>query len=113
MGATANSFTGTRSEETYPGPRLYPLSNGDYVVSRHRVTTYPFVLDDSITLLRGYGPQTGSISSLNSVIAVVPAGTPELSFDHDAERDVLVVGNPSASKVTLLSVDQLFFNRFD
>ncbi|MEO7916962.1 MAG: hypothetical protein ABIR16_04910 [Dokdonella sp.] len=109
----ANSFTGTRSEETYPGPRLIPLSNSDYVVSRRSATAGPSLLNDSISLLRGYGPQTGSISPLNSVIAVVPAGTPELSFDHDANRDVLVVGNPSANKVTLLSVDQLFFNRFN
>ena len=111
--STANSFTGTRSEETYPGPRLIPLSNSDYVVSRRSATAGPSLLNDSISLLRGYGPQTGSISPLNSVIAVVPAGTPELSFDHDANRDVLIVGNPSANKVTFLSVDQLFFSRFE
>ncbi len=111
--STENSFTGIRSEDTYGGPRLFPLSNGDYVVSRRSSTTNSFLINDSITLLRGYGPQTGTISSLNSVIAAVPAGTVELSFDHDADRDVLFVGNPSANKVTLLSVDQLFFGRFD
>ena len=111
--STENSFTGIRSEDTYGGPRLFPLSNGDYVVSRRSSATNSFLINDSITLLRGYGPQTGTISSLNSVIAAVPAGTVELSFDHDADRDVLFVGNPSANKVTLLSVDQLFFSRFD
>jgi len=111
--STDNSFVGTTSDIAPGGPHLFPLANGDVVVWSKTRNNAGLQYAGAITLLRGTGPQAGTIDSTNSVIGSAVGEGPFLSFDYDVERDTLVVGKPAENIVTLLRIDPLFSSHFD
>jgi trimeric autotransporter adhesin len=111
--SAANSFVGVRTDESAGGPRLFSLPNGDYVYTSPTWSSNEIEQAGAITLLRGYGRQLGTIGPTNSVIGAEDFRGSSLNYDYDALNDTLVVGKPNENKVTLLRVDQLFFNGAD
>ncbi|HMM65532.1 MAG TPA: hypothetical protein PKC03_01200 [Dokdonella sp.] len=108
-----NSFVGIFTEPWVGGPRIFALPNGNYVSTTPTWTNGAVTGAGAITLLRGYGPQTGTIDQTNSVTGNVADAGQSLKYAYDPLNDTLIVGKPRENIVTLLRVDQLFFNGAD
>jgi len=110
---SANSFIGVTTSDYLGGPRVFAVANGNYIISSPSWTDAGVTNAGAVSLLRGFGPQTGTITATNSVVGGVADGGQSMSFDYDTASDTLIVGRPSENIVTFLQVDQLFFNHFE
>jgi hypothetical protein len=108
-----NSFVGITTGDDLGGPRVFSVANGNYIISSPSWLNAGVANAGAVSLLRGFGPQTGTITTNNSVTGSVANGGQLMSFDYAAASDTLVVGKPSENTVTFLQIDQLFFDSFE
>lgn len=109
----SNSFVGTFTDPGIGDQRIFALPNGDYISTSPSWDNGRKTNAGAISLLRGYGPQVGTINPNNSVIGNVAFAGRSLSYSYSEATDTLIVGKYHENIVTLLRVDQLFFNGVD
>ena len=101
--SAANSSIGVSSQDNLgligiADNGVTPLSDGNYVVKSDRFSGRR----GAITLGLGSVTQTGVVTSANTVFGQTTQGGGNMTFDYDAARRQLVVGDPASNRVVLL-----------
>lgn len=109
----ANSLVGSSSGDAVGGTAVIAFSDGNYAVRNPLWDNGALVNAGAVTFGTGNGSTIGAISADNSVRGTVASGGASMSVAYDAARVTLVVGQPAANLVTLLSPDLVFKNGFE
>jgi len=107
---TANSLVGSTTDD-YVGDisdSFEVESTGDYVVRTSFWQNGGIVGAGAVTLGLAYGGPMGPISVGNSVLGTSPYDGSRLSFSYDPVHRQLVVGQPYANKVSILTYPRVF-----
>ncbi|MEO8673151.1 MAG: hypothetical protein ABI411_17685 [Tahibacter sp.] len=105
----SNAITGSQANDQVGSKHIVVLANGRYLFTSP-LWDNGSIVDAGAVTLGGGGKSAGFISALNSVRGTVAGGGAAMSFAYDATADRLIVGQPSANRVSFLKVDQLFAN---
>jgi len=111
--STSNSVYGQLINDYVGNGNLKAFAYGIYAVQSGNWSDNGVFQGGAVTALLGDKAYPGPITSNNSVFGGFVSGGGSMSFDYSPARDLLVVGRPGDTIVTLRRVDVLFDDDFE
>ncbi len=111
--SAANSLVGSSDNDSLGFDRILALPNSNYLVVSFLWDNGAIADAGAVTEGRANGSTFGPVSTANSVLGTAPEEGTYMSYDYDATRDLLVVGQPLSGVVSLFVSDSIFKNGFE
>jgi len=111
--SAANSMVGSTDSDYLGFDIIAPQSNGKYIVVNFDWDNGPIVDAGAVIEGNANGGPVGPLSSANGVLGTTAFDGTNLSYDYDATKDLLVVGQPAGNVVSLFNSDSIFKNGFE
>jgi hypothetical protein len=111
--SAASSLVGSSAGDMVGFDRIVVLPNSNYLVVSFAWDNGSITDAGAVTEGRANGGTVGSLSSANSVLGTTADDGTDQSYDYDATRDLLLVGQPLGNVASLFSSDLIFKNGFE